>query len=403
MPARADPPRVDVIRSPTRCEPWFTRFVDFTITPEQTALYDSMRRLAREVVAPGAAQRDKDGTWDPQVWKQLAAAGVAGMPIPEEHGGSGGSIIDCCLVNEALAEGGHDGGLGLSLGAHWVIGSVPIWLHGTPAQQARWLPGLCDGTLMGAWASTEPEAGSDAGAIRTTAVRAGDDWVLNGTKMFITNGPIAAVCTVLAKAPEGPTAFLVDTSNPGFRVGRELDKMGCRSSPTAEIVLEDCRVASTDVLGTVGDALWKVAFECFDWERTVMLASSVGGMRACLDDTIRYAKEREQFGKPIAHHQVIAHKLAEMEINYQVCRNAVYKAAWLKQEGHEHMLEASIAKALLGRLAVENALESVQIHGGYGYLREFGAERALRDAKLVAIGGGTTEIQKMIISRLLLA
>ena len=377
--------------------------MDFSITPEQEQLYASMKRLAAEVVAPGAADRDRDGRWDPDVWKRLAEAGVAGMPIPEEHGGSGGSIIDCCLVNEAIAEGGRDGGLGLSLGAHWVIGSVPIWLHGSPELQARWLPGLCDGSLIGAWASTEPEAGSDAAAIRTTAVRDGDDFVLNGTKIFITNGPVADVCTVLAKTDLGPTAFVVDTTTAGFVVGRELDKMGCRSSPTAEIHLRDCRVPATSILAVEGEALWRVAFECFDWERTVMMAATIGGMRATIDGAIAYAKQREQFGKPIAHFQVIAHKLADMEINYQACRNAVYRAAWLKQSGREHMLEASVAKAMTGKLVVDNALEAIQIHGGYGYLRDFPAERALRDAKLTSIGGGTTEIQKMIISRILLA
>ena len=377
--------------------------MDFSRTPEQDALYASMLRLGREVIAPGAADRDRDGRWDPDVWKQLSAAGVAGLPIPELYGGSGGSVIDCCLVNEALAEGGHDGGLNLSLGAHWVIGSVPIWLHGTEQQRQRWLPGLCDGSLIGAWASTEPEAGSDAAAIRTTARRDGDDWVLDGTKLFITNGPIADVCTVLARAEQGPTAFIVDTTNPGFRVGRELDKLGCRSSPTAEIHLQDCRVGPDAVLGELGSALWRVAFECFDWERTVMLAGGVGGMRAGLDDAIRYAKAREQFGKPIAHFQAIAHKLADMEINYQVVRNAVYKAAWLKQQGQPHQVEASVAKVLLGRLSVDNALEAIQIHGGYGYLRDFPAERGLRDAKLASIGGGTTEIQKMIIAKAILA
>jgi alkylation response protein AidB-like acyl-CoA dehydrogenase len=377
--------------------------VDFSITPEQQSLYDSMRRLAADVVAPGAAERDKDGRWDRDVWAKLAAAGVAGMPIPEEYGGSGGSILDCCLVNEALAEGGHDGGLGLSLGAHWVIGAVPIWLHGSEELKQRWLPGLCDGTYMGAWASTEPESGSDAASFRTTAVRDGDEYVLNGTKIFITNGPIADVCNVLARTDKGPTAFCVDTKTPGFVVGRELDKMGCRSSPTAEIHLQDCRVPASSILSIEGEALWRVAFECFDWERTVMMAGSIGGMRATIDEAIRYAKQREQFGKPIAHFQAIAHKIAEMEINYHVCRNAVYKAAWLKEQGKEHQLEASIAKALVGKLSVENALESVQIHGGYGYLRDFPAERAVRDSKLSSIGGGTTEIQKMIISRIVLS
>jgi alkylation response protein AidB-like acyl-CoA dehydrogenase len=377
--------------------------MDFTLTAEQKALYASMRQLAADVIAPGAAERDREGRWDADMWRTLAKSGVAGMPIPEEYGGSGASIVDCCLVNEALAEGGHDGGFGLSLGAHWVIGSVPIWLHGTEEQKRRWLPGLTDGTLMGAWASTEPEAGSDAAGIRTTATRDGDEFVLNGSKIFITNGPIADVCTVLAKTDVGPTAFVVDTTTPGFVVGRELDKLGCRSSPTAEIFLQDCRVPASSVLGEEGKALWQVAFECFDWERTVMLAGCVGGMRSTIDQTITYAKQRQQFGKPIAHFQAVAHKIAEMEINYQVCRNAVYKAAWLKQEGLEHTVEASVAKALVGELSVKNALEAVQVHGGYGYLKDFPVERALRDAKLASIGGGTTEIQKMIISRVLLA
>ena len=372
------------------------------MSAEHEALFASMLKLASDVIAPGAAERDRNGSWDPAVWKALSHAGVAGMPIPEEYGGSGGSLLDCCVVNEALAQGGHDGGLGLSLGAHWVIGSVPIWLHGTEEQKQRWLPGLTSGELIGAWASTEPEAGSDAGGIRTTARRDGEDWVLDGTKIFITNGPIADVCTVLAKAPEGPTAFIVDTRNPGFQVGRELDKMGCRSSPTAEIHLSDCRVGPDAVLGEVGTALWKIAFECFDWERTVMLAATVGGMRSTLDTTITYAKDRQQFGKPIAHFQAVAHKIAQMEINYQVVKNAVYKAAWLKQHEKPHVIEASTAKVLAGELSVQNALEAIQIHGGYGYLRDFPVERALRDSKLASIGGGTTEIQKMIISRTLL-
>jgi alkylation response protein AidB-like acyl-CoA dehydrogenase len=377
--------------------------MDFTVTDEQLAFRDSVYRWAEDVLAPGAAERDQEGRWDPAIWKSFAAQGLAGLLIPEEYGGAGASILDACLANEALGEAGRDGGFTLSLGAHWVIGSVPIWLHGSEELKRRWLPGLCDGTYIGCWASTEPEAGSDAGSLRTTAVRDGDEWVLNGSKIFITNGPIADVCTVLARTGErGATAFVVDTKTPGFSVGRELDKLGCRSSPTAEIVLTDCRVPADCVLGVEGEALWRIAFECFDWERTVMLAASVGGMAATLADSIRYAKERQQFGRPIANFQVIAHKLADMKINLEVCRTAVYRAAWLKQHGHPHQMEASIAKTLVGKLSVDNALEAIQIHGGYGYLKEFPAERALRDAKLTSIGGGTTEIQKMIISRGLL-
>jgi alkylation response protein AidB-like acyl-CoA dehydrogenase len=377
--------------------------VDFSITAEQKAFRTSVLEWARATVAPGAAERDRDGRWDPAVWKSFAEFGLAGLPIAEDYGGAGASVVDCCLANEAIAEGGHDGGFNLSLGAHWVIGSVPIWLHGTEEQKQRYLPKLCDGTFIGAWASTEPEAGSDSAGLRTTAVRDGDEWVLNGTKIFITNGPIAQVCTVLAKTGEKTaSAFIVETDNPGFRVGRELDKMGCRSSPTAEIALVDCRVPGDALLGPEGEALWRIAFECFDWERTVMMASSIGGMQSTLDTCIRYAKERKQFGKPIASFQAVAHKLAEMKVRLEACRMAVYRAAWLKQVGEPHQIEASIAKYMCGEMATQNALDAIQIHGGYGYLRDFPVERALRDAKLGSLGGGTSEIQKLIISRLML-
>lgn len=377
--------------------------MDFSLTDEQLALRTSVREWAAATIAPGAAERDREGRWDPALWTSLAAQGLAGLPIPEQWGGAGASVIDCVIVNEAIAEGGHDGGFNLSLGAHWVIGATPIWLHGSDEQRDRYLPSLCDGTMIGAWASTEPEAGSDSAALRTTAVRDGGDWLLKGTKIFITNGPIAGVCNVLAKTGERQaSAFIVETDNPGFRVGRELDKMGCRSSPTAEIALVDCRVPGDALLGPEGEALWRIAFECFDWERTVMMGSAIGGMAATLDASIRYAKQRKQFGKPIAHHQAIAHKLAEMKLRLEACRNAVYKAAYLKQTGAEHQMEASIAKLMTGEYSVQNALDAIQIHGGYGYLRDFPAERALRDAKLGSIGGGTSEIQKLIISRLLL-
>jgi alkylation response protein AidB-like acyl-CoA dehydrogenase len=377
--------------------------VDFSFTDEQLAFKRSVYDWASATVAPGASQRDKDGTWDPTVWESFGKQGLAGLPVAEEYGGGGAEIMDCVLANEAIAQGGHDGGFNLSLGAHWVIGSVPIWLHGTEEQKRQWLPGLTSGELIGSWASTEPEAGSDAAGLLTTAKRDGDDWILNGNKIFITNGPIADVCTVLAKTGERQaTAFIVDTANPGFKVGRELDKMGCRSSPTAEIALVDCRVPGDALLGTEGAALWQVAFECFDWERTVMIASAVGGMQSTLDTSVAYAKQRKQFGRPIAGFQAIAHKLAEMKIRLETVRNAVYKAAYLKQTGVEHQTEASIAKYLAGEMSVANALDAIQIHGGYGYLRDYGVERALRDAKLGSIGGGTSEIQKLIISRQLL-
>ena len=377
--------------------------MDLTLSPEQEAFRKSVLEIARDVVEPGAAERDREGRFDREVWRTLGRHELLGLPVPEEHGGAGASLLDTVVAGEALGEGGGDGGLMLSLGAHWVIGCVPIWLHGTPEQQQRWLPGLCSGEYIGAWASTEPGAGSDAAGITTRADRQPDgSYVLNGSKVFITNGPVADVCTVLAKTDAGPTAFLVDTTNPGFQVVRDIPKMGCKSSPTAEIALVDCRVDGDTVLGPEGEALWRIAFECFDWERTVMLAATVGGMQRSLDQTVRYVKDREQFGRSISKFQAVQHTVADMKINLEVCRTAVYRAAWLKQEGRPHQVEASIAKALCGRLAHENATHAVQMHGGYGYTTDFEAERALRDAKLTSIGGGTTEIQKMVISRVLL-
>lgn len=230
--------------------------MDFSLSAEQAAFRRSVGDWAATVVAPGAAERDRHSRWDPAVWDSLAGQGLAGLPIPEEYGGAGGSVIDCCVASEAIGEAGQDGGFSLSLGAHWAIGTVPIWLHGSEEQRVRWLPALCDGSAVGAWASTEPEAGSDAGAVRTSAVREGSDWVLNGTKTFITNGSIASTCIVLARTGPAPakgcSAFVVETDNPGYRVARELDKLGCRSSPTAEIELRDCRVPATALLGPEG-------------------------------------------------------------------------------------------------------------------------------------------------------
>ena len=382
--------------------------MDFSHTEEQLAFYDSVKDFAARVVEPGAHDRDVEGRFDRDVWDALGEFGLLGLPIPEEHGGSGADIVTTCLALEALAEGGHDSGLGLSVGAHVTIGTVPIWLHGTEEQKRRYLPGLCSGTNIGAMAITEPEAGSDAAAIKSRAQRDGGDWMINGSKIFITNGSIADTVIVMAVTDpdagpgQGVSAFIVETDNPGFSVGRDLDKMGTRSSPLSLLHFDDCRVAGDALLGTEGAALWQVAFECFDWERTVMIASSLGGMKASLDGSIAYAKTRRAFGKPIAGHQAIQHKIADMKAYLDAARLVLYKAAWLKQEGLPHQVEASVAKLFVAEAAMRNALEATQIFGGYGYIKEFPIERAIRDAKLISIGGGTSEIQKMIIARSLL-
>jgi alkylation response protein AidB-like acyl-CoA dehydrogenase len=383
--------------------------MDFTHSDEQLEFYRSVKELAQRVVEPGAHERDVNGTFDRSVWDALGEFGMMGLPVPEGYGGQGADIVTTCLALEALAEGGHDAGLGLSLGAHITIGTVPILLHGTDAQKKSYLPKLCSGEWIGAMAITEPEAGSDAAGIKCSARRDGDEWVINGSKIFITNGSIADTIIVIAVTdPEagsgaGVSAFIVEKDTPGFSVGRDLDKMGTRSSPLSLLHFDDCRVPVDALLGEEGAALWQVAFECFDWERTVMIASSIGGMKASLDAAIAYSKERVAFGKPIAKQQAIQHKIAEMKAYYDAARLVLYKAAWMKQEGLPHQVEASVAKYFVAEAAMRNAVEATQVFGGYGYIKEFPIERAMRDAKLISIGGGTSEIQKMIIARELLA
>ena len=379
--------------------------MDFGHSREQLEFYASVKNFASSVVAPGAHERDVEGRFDREVWDRLGDFGLLGLPIPEEHGGSGADIITTCLALEALAEGGHDAGLGLSVGAHITIGTVPIWLHGTDEQKRRYLPDLCSGKTIGAMAITEPEAGSDAAAIKCSARRDGDSWVINGSKIFITNGSVAdSVIVIAVTDPDagsgrGVTAFIVERDTPGFSVGRDLDKMGTRSSPLSLLHFDDCRVPSGAVLGDEGSALWQVAFECFDWERCVMIASSVGGMKSSLAAAVAYAKERMAFGKPLAGHQAIQHKLAEMKAHLDAARLTLYHGAWLKQEGKDHQVEASVAKLFVAEAAMRNAIEATQIFGGYGYIKEYPIERSMRDAKLISIGGGTSEIQKWIIAR----
>ena len=382
--------------------------MDFALTPEQEAFYKSIVEFASRVVEPGAGPRDREGRFDRDVWDKCGEQGLCGLPIAEPYGGSGTDAVTTGIALEALAYGGHDAGLLLSLGAHLTIGAKPIELHGTEEQKRRYLPKLCTGEWIGSFGVTEPDAGSDTAALKTSARRDGDSWVINGTKTFITNGPVCDVFTVVARtdpdasAGNGMTAFILEKGTPGLSVGNHLDKMGNRSSPTSEMIMTDVRVGDEQRLGEEGSALWKVAFECFDWERTVMIASAIGGMDRTLRTCIEYAKQREAFGKPIGHFQAIAHKLAEMKIRLESSRLMLRNAAWLKDQGKPHMVEASMAKAYVAECATKNAEDAIQIHGGWGYIKDFPVERSWRDAKLSSLGGGTTEIQKVVISRMLL-
>lgn len=382
--------------------------LSFSFSEEQVAFRKSVREFAERVVRPGSDERDRDGRWDPEVWRQVGEFGLAGLPIPVEYGGQGADVITTCVALEALEEGGRDSGLLLSLGAHVCIGAVPIWLHGTEEQKEKYLPKLASGEWVGAFAITEPGAGSDAAGITTRAVRDGDRYVINGSKTFITNGEIADVINVVAvtdpdaASSQRMSCFIVERGTQGLEIGRKLDKSGNRSSPTNELHFRDMVVPASQMLGPEGSALWKVGFECFDWERTVMVSASLGGMEAQLAACIEYAQERRAFGKAIADFEMVQDKLALMRVNINAARWVLYHAAWLKQEGLPHMQEASIAKYFVADVAMKNALEAVQIFGGYGYIKDYPVERSIRDAKLLSIGGGTSEIQKLIIARTLL-
>ena len=381
--------------------------LDFRLTPEQEAMKESTRKFAERELSPGSIERDIKGEFNLAGFRKCGEFGLLGLPVPREYGGGGTDVITMMAAMEGLGRGCTDGGFILSLGAHVCICTIPIWQYGSEEQKQRFLPRLCSGEFLGAFGLTEPNAGSDALSVQTTAKKDGDHWILNGTKMFITNGSIADVVLTIAtvdrsKKAGGLTAFLVEKGTPGFSCARELDKMGMRSSPTAELIFEDCRVPDANRIGEVGAGVG-VTLGTLGWERATMIAASIGSQERVLEKTVRYAKDRVQFGKPIAHFQAIQHKLADMKMNLEIMRLLVYKSAWMKDNHKDDMAFAAVTKLAVSELGRQNMLHSLQIHGGYGYMREYEIERGVRDSMLGTIGAGTSEIQRMIIARSLLA
>ncbi len=381
--------------------------MDFEWTFEQRAFRESMRKFAEKEVSPGIVERDKNGEFNWEAWRKAGEFGILGLPIPEKYGGGGADIMTMLAGMEGFGLGCRDAGFYLSLAAHIVIGEIPIWKFGSEEQKSKYLPKMCKGEWIGAYGLSEPDAGSDAISLRTRAVRKGDHYILNGTKMFITNGPIADVVIVFAtvdrtKGAKGITAYIVEKGFPGFSVSRELDKMGQRTSPTGELVFEDCIVPLENRLGEEGQGL-AILYESLEWERACLLAGTVGQIEYELERCVRYANERVQFGKPIGQFQLIQERLANMKWRLEASRLLVYRAAWMKQQGIPARMEAAIAKLAISETRVANALDAVQIHGGYGYMREFEVERVLRDSIAATIGAGTSEIQKITIARHLLS
>lgn len=378
--------------------------MDFSFTQEQLLLKQQAQRVGERDIHPSARERDQTGQWDPSRWRCLANAGLLGLPYPEELGGAGLSCVETCLVSEGLSYGALDGGLVLSWGASMILCGVPIWKLGTDAQKRRYLPPMASGEWVGGFALSEPTSGSDAAALRTRAVHQGDRWILNGTKMWITNGPIAHHLVVLAATEPsrkslGISAFVVDTDRPGFRVGKHIDKMGMRSSPTSEIILEDCEVPEDALLGDLNFGFVSVGRLILGWERTVLLAPCLGAMEHELERCVEYARTRQQFGRPIGAFGAIRQKIADMKVALEVSRNLIHRAAWALDQGEDAMLEASTAKLFVSEAQQRAMREAIQLHGGNGFTTDYEIERGLRDSMVATIGGGTSEIQRSIIAR----
>ncbi len=364
-----------------------------------------IQKLARDFaegeVAPGAARRDRDEEFPRDLLKRMGELGLLGLPFPEAYGGGGGDYVSYALAVEEV--GRADASLGITYAAHVSIGTAPIHLFGDEAQKERWLTPCARGETLAAFGLTEPNAGSDAGGTQTTAVRRPDGWVLNGAKCFITNATVGGVAVVTARdrqsrGSRGISSFIVPKGTPGFSVGPRYDKLGLRSSDTAELLFSDCRVPEENLLGRPGDG-FKQFLTALDGGRISIGALSVGIAQACLDASLRYARERVQFGQAISRFQAIQFKLADMAAEVELARLAVLRAAWLKDQGRPFTRESAIAKLAASETAMRAATQAVQIHGGYGYMKEYPVERYLRDAKLMEIGEGTSEIQRLVIAR----
>jgi len=378
--------------------------LDFGLSEEQQLLKQTVREFAESELAPHVREWDEKQEFPREVFAKLGSLGLMGVVWPPEHGGSGLTTLDYAIVMEELAR--VDAGVALSVAAHNSLCSGHIFLAGTDDQKRRFLTPLARGEKVGCWGLTENSAGSDAGGTRTTAVRDGGGWVLNGSKTFITNGRVADTAVVMAvtdreKGKKGISAFIVERGTKGFRAGKKEDKLGVRSSDTSELVFEDCRIPAGNLLGTEGHGFIDT-LRVLDRGRIGIAAFSVGIAQACLEASMRYARERRQFGHPIAEFQAVQFKIADMATRVDAARLLTWRAAFLRDGGKEHTAESSMAKLYASEMSVQAALDAVQIHGGYGYVKDYPVERYLRDSKLGTIGEGTSEVQRLVIARELL-
>ena len=378
--------------------------MDFALNENQTMIEGMVRDFSAKEIEPFRKQWDDDQEFPVPVFKKLGELGLMGVLVPQEYGGSGFGYLEYVTAIAELAKA--DPGVGLSMAAHNSLCTGHILQFGSEEQKKKWLPKLATAEWIGAWGLTEPNTGSDAGNMKTTAVKDGDHWVLNGAKNFITHGYSGDIAVVIARNGEvgdshGMTAFVVERGTPGFRGGRKEDKLGMRCSETAEMIFEDCRIPEENVLGKVGDGFVQ-SLKVLDGGRISIAALSLGIAEGALEASIQYSKERQQFNQPIANFQSISFKLADMSTQVEAAKLLTFQAAALKNEGKNVNRESAMAKYYASEVAVEASTEAVQIFGGYGYIKDYPVEKYYRDSKLCTIGEGTSEIQKLVISRVIL-
>jgi hypothetical protein len=374
----------------------------FELSEKQRELRDQVVRFAQEQLNEDLVARDHDAAFSTEAWKRCAVFGLQGLPVPEEYGGGGVDPLSVAIALEALGYGCRDNGLLFSLNAHMWSCEMPLVTFGTEEQKRQYLPGLCDGSLIGVQAMSEPGSGSDAFSLSTRAERRGDRYVLNGSKTFITNAPVADLFVVFATTDRARgfaaiSVFLVERGSSGLSLGRPLQKMGLRTSPMSEVFLDDCEVPVDNLLGRpgVGMALFNSAI---DWERACILAGSVGTMQRQLEESIAYARERTQFGQPIGKFQAVSHRIVDMKMRLETARLLLYRLAWRKGRGRTSPMESALVKLYVSEAFVRSSLDALQIRGGYGYMTEFEVERDVRDAIGSRLYSGTSEIQRNIIA-----
>jgi alkylation response protein AidB-like acyl-CoA dehydrogenase len=375
--------------------------MDFDLPEELAALKEVASRFVADHVTPHARSWDEDGRYPDSVVAQLGAQGFLGALVPEDFGGGGGGYRSLAIILEELARG--DGGLALAVEAHTALATKHILLAGDDDQKRRFLPALATGAHLGCWCLTEPDAGTDAAALKALAARDGDDWVLTGSKQFITNGQRAGIYVIMARSGaaegrEGISAFIVEADSPGLTTGIPENKLGMRSSDTVAVHLEQVRVPASQLLGSEGTAFDDVK-DVLEGGRIMISAISLGIAAAAVERSVAYANEREAFGKPIIEHELVGAKLADMVTQLEAARLLVYRSAARLDEGRETSLDSAMTKLFSSEMATRVSMDAIQVHGGYGYLKDYEVERHMRDAKLCEIGEGTSEILRVLIAR----